>query len=111
LSFYEDHRGTFGDTDLSIRVRDDGIGVDSTILARGQRAGHWALPAMRERGESVGGRLKVWSERNLGTEVELRVSAVIAYAKPPISTFSWIRRLFYAAGRSRTNAGQTHDAG
>jgi ligand-binding sensor domain-containing protein/signal transduction histidine kinase len=101
---------TFGDTDLSVRVRDDGIGVDSMIHARGQRAGHWGLPGMRERSESIGGRLKIWSERNAGTEVELRISAAIAYAEPPISTFSWIRRLFYSAGRSRTNARLRHGA-
>lgn len=93
---------TFGDADLRVRVRDDGIGVDSTILAKGQRPGHWGLPVMRERTESIGGRLKVWSERNAGTEVELWISAAIAYTEPPISTFSWIRRLFYFAGRSRT---------
>jgi ligand-binding sensor domain-containing protein/signal transduction histidine kinase len=93
---------TFGDTDLRVRVRDDGIGVDSTILAQGQRPGHWGLPVMRERAESIGGRLKVWSERNAGTEVELRASATIAYTEPPISRFSWIRRLFYSTGRSRT---------
>jgi ligand-binding sensor domain-containing protein/signal transduction histidine kinase len=101
---------TFGDTDLSVRVRDDGIGVDSTVLARGQRAGHWGLPVMRERSESIGGRLKVWSERNAGTEVELCISAVIAYTEPSTSTSSWIRRLFYPAGRSRTNAGPKRGA-
>ena len=101
---------TFGDTDLRVRVRDDGIGVDSTILARGQRSGHWGLPGMRERSESIGGRLKIWSERNAGTEVELSMSAVIAYAEPSVSTFSRIRRLFFSAGRSRTNGGQRHDA-
>ena len=88
---------TFEDTDLSVRVRDDGIGVDATILARGQRAGHWGLPGMRERSENIGGRLKVFSERNAGTEVELCISAAIAYAEPPISTFSWIRRLLHGA--------------
>jgi ligand-binding sensor domain-containing protein/signal transduction histidine kinase len=101
---------TFGDADLSIRVRDDGIGVDSTILARGQRPGHWGLPVMRERSESIGGRLKVWSERNAGTEVELCVSAAVAYTEPPLSTFRWIRRFFYSAGRSRTNAGPRRGA-
>src|SRR6202044_3389738 len=40
---------TFGDVDLTIRVRDDGTGVDALILARGQRPGHWGLPGMRER--------------------------------------------------------------
>jgi signal transduction histidine kinase len=65
---------TFGDADLTIRVRDDGIGVDPQILARGQRPGHWGLPGMRERSESFGGHLHVWSEGNAGTEVELRIS-------------------------------------
>jgi signal transduction histidine kinase len=72
---------TFGDTALTIRVRDDGIGVDPQILQRGQRAGHWGLPGMRERSEDLGGQLNVWSERNAGTEVELRLSARIAYAR------------------------------
>jgi signal transduction histidine kinase len=101
---------SFGDADFRVRVRDDGIGVGSMILARGRRAGHWGLPAMRERSESIGGRLTVWSERNAGTEVELRISATIAYTtEPPISTFSWIRRLFNTAGRARTHAGQRHE--
>jgi signal transduction histidine kinase len=85
---------TFGDADLSVRVRDDGVGTDPAILARGQRAGHWGLPGMRERSESIGGQLKVWSETNAGTEVELRISAATAYAAPPISTFGWISELF-----------------
>jgi len=84
---------TFGDLDLKVRVRDDGIGIDTAILAHGQRAGHWGFPGMRERSESIGGQLNVWSERNAGTEVELRISATIAYAEPPTSRFSWIRRL------------------
>jgi ligand-binding sensor domain-containing protein/signal transduction histidine kinase len=95
---------SFGDLDLCIRVRDDGIGVDPQILAQGQRPSHWGLPGMRERSESIGGRLKVWSERNAGTEIELRISAAIAYTQSPISTLGRIRRLFYSAGRS--NAGQ-----
>jgi signal transduction histidine kinase len=90
----------FGDRDLCVRVRDDGIGVDSTILAGGQRAGHWGLPGIRERSQSIGGRLNVWSERNAGTEVELRISADIAYAQSPIPTFSLLRRRL----RSSANA-------
>jgi signal transduction histidine kinase/ligand-binding sensor domain-containing protein len=72
---------TFGDADITLRVRDDGIGVDPLILRRGQRAGHWGLPGMRERARSFGGRLDVWSEKNAGTEVELRIGARIAYAE------------------------------
>jgi signal transduction histidine kinase/ligand-binding sensor domain-containing protein len=83
---------TFGDSDLSVRVRDDGIGIDPAILARGQRADHWGLPGMRERSESVGGRLNVWSERHMGTEVELRIPGEIAYARPPMSPYKPILR-------------------
>jgi signal transduction histidine kinase len=79
---------TFGDENLTIRVRDDGIGVDPEVLARGQRAGHWGLPGMRERSESFGGHLHVWSEGNAGTEVELRIPAHVAYVQPPASLFS-----------------------
>ena len=77
---------TFEETALSFRVRDDGIGIDPEILARGQRMEHWGLPGMRERCQTVGGDLKVWSEKNAGTEVELRIPARIAYARPPGST-------------------------
>jgi signal transduction histidine kinase len=82
---------TFGDADLTIRVRDDGMGVDPQILVRGQRRSHWGLPGMRERSESIGGHLHVWSEGNAGTEVELRIPAHVAYAQPPTSMSSRLR--------------------
>jgi ligand-binding sensor domain-containing protein/signal transduction histidine kinase len=85
---------SFGDSDLCIRVRDDGKGVDAQILAHGQRPGHWGLPGMRERSERIGGRLHVWSERNAGTEVELRIPGHVAYAHPPASTSSRLRGIF-----------------
>jgi signal transduction histidine kinase len=84
---------TFGDADLIIRVRDDGIGVDPEVLARGQRPGHWGLPGMRERSESFGGHLHVWSEGNAGTEVELRIPADIAYSEPRRSSFAGLKNL------------------
>jgi signal transduction histidine kinase len=87
---------TFGDADLTIRVRDDGIGVDPQILARGQRPGHWGLPGMRERSESFGGHLHVWSQGNAGTEVELRIPAHVAYTQHPASISSRVRALLAA---------------
>jgi signal transduction histidine kinase/ligand-binding sensor domain-containing protein len=79
---------TYGDAIFSIRVRDDGVGIDPQVLARGRRPGHWGLPGMRERSESLGGQLYVWSESNAGTEVELRVPSDIAYAAPRGSSFA-----------------------
>ena len=84
---------TFGAVDLTIRVRDDGVGVDSKVLARGERLGHWGLPGMRERSESLGGELHVWSEENAGTEVELRIPATVAYAQPSTSIFRRLKKL------------------
>jgi signal transduction histidine kinase len=66
---------------LQLRVRDDGQGIDQTVLSKGGRAGHQGLPGMQERAKLVGGKLSVWSERDAGAEVELRVPASIAYAK------------------------------
>lgn len=72
---------TFEQALFSIRIRDDGIGIDAQVLARSWCEGHWGLVAMRERAVSFGGKLEVWSERGAGTEVELRVPGKIAYRR------------------------------
>lgn len=69
----------YGDDAFRLLIRDDGIGIDADVLNEGQRAGHWGLQGMRERAKGLGGHLTVWSQRNLGTEVELSIAAVIAY--------------------------------
>ena len=89
---------TFGEADLTIRVRDDGIGVDAQILAQGQRPGHWGLPGMRERSERLGSQLNLWSEKNAGTEIELRIPAGIAYSEPRISAYSRLKHLLRHSG-------------
>ena len=63
-----------------LRIRDDGIGIDTSIVRAGHRAGHWGLQGMRERAESFGAKLDVWSERDAGTEIELSVPAKWAYS-------------------------------
>jgi signal transduction histidine kinase/ligand-binding sensor domain-containing protein len=80
---------SYGDSQFSARVRDDGIGLDPNIVDRGQRTGHWGLPGMRERAESFGGNLNVWSERGAGTEVEVSIPGQIAYAKKRTSYPFW----------------------
>ena len=66
--------------ELRVRVRDDGIGMDASVLQEG-RTGHYGLPGMRERAKSIGGQLEVWSEQGAGTELELTVPASVAYGK------------------------------
>jgi signal transduction histidine kinase len=72
----------YGDEQFVLRVRDDGIGIDPRVLDRGSRPGHWGLPGMRERADSLGAQMEVWSERGAGTEVQLTIPAAIAYEEP-----------------------------
>jgi len=72
----------YGELHFSLRVRDDGIGIDPKVLDRGSLPGHWGLPGMRERAETLGGKMEVWSESGAGTEVELTIPAAVAYEEP-----------------------------
>ncbi|WP_263353221.1 sensor histidine kinase [Acidicapsa acidisoli] len=68
---------------LRLRIGDNGTGIDPAILNRDHKAGHWGLRGMRERAKLVGGTLEVWSQPNVGTEIELSIPAASVYAKPP----------------------------
>jgi signal transduction histidine kinase len=64
--------------ELRISVRDNGCGIDPTVLQRG-REGHWGLAGMRERAERIDAKLRLLSSVASGTEVELRVPGRIAF--------------------------------
>ena len=81
-----------------LRVRDDGKGIDAAVLSRQGIEGHYGLPGMRERATLIGGKLTIWSEADAGTEVELRVSADIAYVSARRS--SWFSRKFAAKAKA-----------
>src|SRR5215510_77984 len=82
-------------SELRIRIRDDGVGIDSAILRHGHRDGHFGLPGMRERAQKVGAHLDVWSRTGAGTEVEVRIAAPIAYVTDPNGSWLWkLRRLW-----------------
>ena len=66
---------------LRLRVRDDGKGISPKVLEVGGQSGHFGIPGMRERAQSIGARLDFWSEMGAGTEVELTVPASMAYQK------------------------------
>ena len=64
---------------LRLRFRDDGKGIDPSVIQRGGRSGHWGLPGIRERATQIGAQLQVWSELGAGTEVELNIPGSVAY--------------------------------
>jgi len=71
----------YGHRELRLQVRDDGKGIDPSVLSAGARAGHYGLPGMQERVKVVGGKLAVWSELGSGTSVEVIIPGSVAYAK------------------------------
>jgi ligand-binding sensor domain-containing protein/signal transduction histidine kinase len=81
-------------SELRICFRDDGKGIGPEVLANGQRAGHYGLLTMRERASNIGAKLEVYSRGGLGTEIDLRVPASIAYPPARENTGRWLQRLF-----------------
>jgi signal transduction histidine kinase/ligand-binding sensor domain-containing protein len=72
----------YGQAELSVRIRDDGLGIEpDTLQGRGPED-HWGLLGMRERARRLSGSLEIWSTRKGGTEIELRVPAAVAYSEP-----------------------------
>ena len=66
--------------EFRLRVRDDGKGIDQAVLAAQGIEGHYGLRGMPERAALIIGKLPVWSEVGVGTEVELRIQASAVYA-------------------------------
>jgi signal transduction histidine kinase/ligand-binding sensor domain-containing protein len=72
---------TYGERLFRLRIRDDGEGIPPEVLKQG-RPGHYGLNGMRERAEQMGAKLGIWSGASgAGTEIEMTISASIAYGK------------------------------
>jgi len=71
---------TYDSSALRMRVRDDGVGIQRTVLASGF-PGHFGLIGMRERSRALRSELNIWSREAAGTEVELVIPASIAYPR------------------------------
>jgi signal transduction histidine kinase/ligand-binding sensor domain-containing protein len=69
---------TYGDRALTVRIRDDGIGIEPAILNEG-RTGHYGVAGMRERAAGIGTQLEIWTREGAGTEIQLAVPGSIAY--------------------------------
>jgi signal transduction histidine kinase/ligand-binding sensor domain-containing protein len=64
--------------DLSLRISDNGIGIDPEIVQRG-RPGHFGLQSMRERAARIVGKFSVESSPGSGTVVTLTVPGGIIF--------------------------------
>jgi nitrate/nitrite-specific signal transduction histidine kinase len=84
-----------------LRVRDDGLGFDSTVLANQGLQGHYGLRGMPERAALIGGTVAVWSEVGTGTEVELSLPARAMYTTS--ATRSWWSRLLASRAQAHVD--------
>jgi len=64
--------------DLTLRIRDDGVGIDPAILETGKN-GHFGLRGMRERAARIGGRFAIDTTPSSGTTITLVVPGRVAF--------------------------------
>jgi signal transduction histidine kinase len=64
--------------DLSLRICDNGVGIDPDIVHRG-KPGHFGLQSMRERAERIMGKFSIESTIGFGTAITLTVPGGIIY--------------------------------
>jgi signal transduction histidine kinase len=81
--------------DLTLRVSDNGIGIDPAIADKG-KDGHFGLQGMRERAARIGGNLTLGSSSSSGTEIKLVVPGGIICPRMRVrrSPLTRIRSLF-----------------
>ena len=81
---------------LRLRFRDDGCGIDPKIIEAGGKPGHWGMRGMRERAEKIGAHLETWTQPGAGTELELRIPGFAAYgAQGNGSLWRRLRKLWH----------------
>jgi signal transduction histidine kinase/ligand-binding sensor domain-containing protein len=85
---------SYGEEHLKICVRDDGRGIDESVIRNGRLPGHLGLVGMQERANRIGAAYTIWSRRDTGTEVVVEVPSRFAYLMPQRKTTGWASRLF-----------------
>jgi len=83
---------TYSATIFTMKCIDSGVGVEPSVLTKGNRTGHWGLVGMRERAVSIQSTIQIWSSPRGGTEIEIRVPARKAYRSPQ-SRWMWFQQL------------------
>ena len=79
---------SYRSNELRLHFRDNGDGIDQSILDAGGREDHSGMTGVRERARKIGAHLDIRSRSGSGTEIILRIPAAIAYvARPKASVF------------------------
>ena len=87
--------------DFTLRVTDDGLGVDSITAERG-REGHFGLRGMRERATRIGATLSVNGDSGKGTTVVMTVPGRTVFLGARSSFVTRIRSLLRRTDQSGT---------
>src|SRR5215472_891294 len=93
---------------LSLRVSDDGHGIDEETLKAG-KAGHFGLAGMRERAQRINATLNILSESAKGTEVVLIVPGKMIFEASQRSAASFFRKLMNRNRRPHSQSVQSKD--
>jgi signal transduction histidine kinase len=98
----------YGQAALEVRVRDDGRGFGSAALQDDANMSHFGLRGMRERAQRIRSHLVVWSKPDIGTEIDLRVQADVAYeGRGGAPGRAWWRRAVAVVAPERAREGST----
>lgn len=79
--------------DLTLRISDNGIGIDSEVAAKGKE-GHFGLPGMRERAERIGSKFNLASAPDSGTVITLVVPGRLAFRTARRGWFARLKSSF-----------------
>jgi len=78
--------------DLTLRVKDNGAGIDPAVVTEG-REGHFGLQGMRERAERINSKFTLNSAPDSGTEITLIVPGNVVFRKASTSLLEKIKTL------------------
>jgi len=85
--------------DLTVRVADNGVGIDPAIVDQGKE-GHFGLQGLRERAARIGAKLTFVSSGDSGTDIILTVPGRIVFRKTAATLFERMRAIVTPAART-----------
>jgi signal transduction histidine kinase len=77
---------------LTIRIRDDGKGIDPDVVTSG-KPGHFGLRGMHERAVRIHATLRVSSRPGTGSEVELTIPGKVVFRGAPVGLTAYYDKL------------------